>query len=400
VKLGVIRLEPHRRTSDGVAAASSFPRWLSAVSECTDSMTLVLPVEGSIGDEVTEADVRYALRRQDELLALPSCRGFLRAYRNTPLLLLRLLKLRRRTRVVICRAPEHLNLILLPLLWLLRFKPVIWFVSDRSAVDAANQARRADALLVRAGLWLSRATGCVERFFARRWPSIVNGSELEQNLLASGADASQILRVVSTTLPRAALLEEAPVEQRSSGPVELLYVGRIVAEKGLGDLIDALSGLLKSPTPSYRLTLIGWGAHGEMERLRDHIAQLGVGHAVDIRGPMPPGPALLQAFRSCDLFVLPSWSEGTPRVLVEAMAMGRAVVATRVGGIPDLVDDGENGYLVEPRRPDQLAAAIARLAASPAQRLDIGRRNWEKAGSLTVETLAERMCQFISRQAL
>jgi len=82
------------------------------------------------------------------------------------------------------------------------------------------------------------------------------------------------------------------------------------------------------------------------------------------------------------------------------MAMGRAVVATRVGGIPDLVDDGENGYLVEPRRPDQLAAAIARLAASPAQRLDIGRRNWEKARSLTVETLAERMCQFISRQVL
>jgi len=359
----------------------------------------VLPVEGSIVDEITEADVRYALRRQDELLPLPSCRGFLRAYRNAPLLLLRLLKLRRRTQLVICRAPEHLNLILLPLLWLLRFKPVMWFVSDRSAVDAASQARRGQSLLVRAGLWLSRATGSVERRFARRWPCIVNGSALEQKLLASGSDASRILRVVSTTLPQTALLEEAPLEQRSSGLVELLYVGRIVAEKGLCDLIDALSELLKSPTPNYRLTLIGWGAHGEMERLRDYIAQHGVGHAVDVLGAMPPGPALLQAFRSCDIFVLPSWSEGTPRVLVEAMAMGRAVVATRVGGVPDLIEDGDNGYLVEPRRPDQLAAAIARLALAPAQRLDIGRRNWEKAKRLTVETLAERMCQFIARQA-
>jgi len=238
----------------------------------------------------------------------------------------------------------------------------------------------------------------VERLFARRWPCIVNGSALEQKLLASGADASRILRVVSTTLPRSALLEEVPSEQRSSGPVELLYVGRIAVEKGLSDLIEALSELLKSPAPSFRLTLIGWGDHGELERLKDHITQLGVGHAVDVRGPMPPGPGLLQAFRSCDIFVLPSWSEGTPRVLVEAMAMGRAVVATRVGGVPDLIVEDENGYLVEPRRPDQLAAAIHRLALAPVQRLDIGRRNWKKARGLTVDSLAERMCQFIARQ--
>ncbi len=397
MKLGVIRLEPHRRTSDGVAASSSFPRWLKAASECTDSMKLVLPIEGT--DEITETDVRYALRGQDELLALPSCRGFLRAYRNVPLLLLRLLRLRRRTPIVLCRAPEHLNLILLPLLWLLRFKPVIWFVADRSAVDDAGQARRGRGLRVRAGAWLSRATGRVERMFAARWSCIVNGSELEQQLVASGADASRILRVVSTPLPQAALLEEAPMAQRADGPVQLLYVGRIVAEKGLCDLIDALAELLQSPGPGYRLTLIGWGAHGERERLDDHIARLGIGHAVDMRGPMPPGPALLEAMRSCDIFVLPSWAEGTPRVLVEAMAMGRAIVATRVGGVPDLIEHGVHGLLVEPRRADQLADAIRRLALDPRQRLDIGRRNWAQAGTLTVEALAERMCEFIARQA-
>ena len=398
MKLGVIRLEPHRRTSDGVAAASSFPRWLSAASDCTDSMHLVLPIEGSAADQIGPSDVRYALRRHDELLALPSCRGFLRAYRNVPLLLLRLLKLRRKTRVVICRAPEHLNLILLPLLWVLRFKPVIWFVADRSAVDEAGQARRGRTLLVRTGLWLSRATGHMERMFARRWPSIVNGSELEQKLMASGVDASRILRVVSTTLPQTALLAEAPAELRSGGRVELLYVGRIVAEKGLCDLIHALRELMNSPGPGYRLTLIGWDAHGEMKRLQDYIEQLGIGHDVEMRGPMPPGPALMLAMRSCDIFVLPSWAEGTPRVLVEAMAMGRAIVATRVGGVPDLIEDGENGVLVEPRRADQLADAIRRLALDPQQRLDIGHRNWAKAGSLTVEALAERMCEFAARQ--
>ena len=180
--------------------------------------------------------------------------------------------------------------------------------------------------------------------------------------------------------------------------MELLYVGRIVAEKGLCDLIDALRELLNSPGPGYRLTLIGWDAHGEMKRLQDYIEQLGIGHAVEMRGPMPPGPALMLAMRSCDIFVLPSWAEGTPRVLVEAMAMGRAIVATRVGGVPDLIEDGENGYLVEPRRADQLADAIRRLALDPQQRLDIGHRNWAKAGSLTVEALAERMCEFAARQ--
>ncbi|HEY6642720.1 glycosyltransferase [Povalibacter sp.] len=397
MKLGVIRLESHRRTKDGVAAASSFPRWLSAASDCTEAMIMVLPIEGSSADESATADVHYSLRQQDALLALPSCRGFLRAYMNAPLLLLRLYKLRRHTPVVICRAPEHLNLILLPLLWLLRFKPVIWFVSDRSAVEAANQTRRGGGPLVRAGAWLSRATGSVERLFARRWPCIVNGSALERQLLEAGADAARILRVVSSTLPQSALPTQAPMEQRSGGPVELLYVGRIAVEKGLCDLIDALAELLKSPGPGYRLIVIGWAAHGEMERLRAYIVELGIEHAVDVRGPMPPGSALLQAFRSCDVFVLPSWSEGTPRVLVEAMAMGRAVVATRVGGVPDLIVDGENGHLVEPHRPDQLVAAIRRLALDPQRRLEIGRHNWEQARHLTVESLARRMCQFISR---
>ena len=78
--------------------------------------------------------------------------------------------------------------------------------------------------------------------------------------------------------------------------------------------------------------------------------------------------------KNCYCFVLPSLSEGLPRVLIEAQALGKPVIATRVGGIPELISENENGFLVEPKNSEQLAGKIKRLLENPQLSREMGER--------------------------
>jgi glycosyltransferase involved in cell wall biosynthesis len=105
-----------------------------------------------------------------------------------------------------------------------------------------------------------------------------------------------------------------------------------------------------------RLILIGEGTErGALERL---ARQEGVADHVEFLGPRPQ-PVVAEWIAAADLLCLPSHAEGSPNVVVEALASGTPVVASRVGGIPDLVDDGVNGLLVTPGDPAALASALA-----------------------------------------
>jgi glycosyltransferase involved in cell wall biosynthesis len=94
---------------------------------------------------------------------------------------------------------------------------------------------------------------------------------------------------------------------------------------------------------------------------------------------------------ACVVLVLPSWNEGTPNAVLEALACGRRVVATRVGGVPDVVDAPELGELVEPRRPDELAAALGRAAVAPYDPAEVARRgargDWDQSAARLYEVL-------------
>jgi glycosyltransferase involved in cell wall biosynthesis len=118
-------------------------------------------------------------------------------------------------------------------------------------------------------------------------------------------------------------------------------------------------------------------------------------HAVEFLGPLAYGEELFARYREADAFVLPSPSEGTPRVLVEAMMFGLPLVASRVGGIPDLVREGENGLLVPPGDAEALAAALLRLADDPGLRARMSAANHEAGARHTVEDLARRMMEFV-----
>lgn len=137
----------------------------------------------------------------------------------------------------------------------------------------------------------------------------------------------------------------------------LLCVARLDPQKGLRYLIEALPMLVEN-FPRLQALFVGGGPPLRREALQKLADDLGVGANVQLLGVQPDVKAYLSA---ADVFVLPSLYEGLGIVLVEAMAMGCACVASNVGAIPEVVADGQSGFLVQPRNPIALAAAISRL---------------------------------------
>jgi glycosyltransferase involved in cell wall biosynthesis len=140
------------------------------------------------------------------------------------------------------------------------------------------------------------------------------------------------------------------------------FLGRLVEQKNpllLIEVLDALRG------EGCRLTIIGDGPlAGEMRR---RAAALALTDRVEVTGSLPRAQAL-ERLRAVDVLLMPSLWEGMPLAALEAMAMGVPVVASAVGGLNEIIEDGRSGFLVEGRDPGPYAAAVRRLIADPAER--------------------------------
>jgi glycosyltransferase involved in cell wall biosynthesis len=168
------------------------------------------------------------------------------------------------------------------------------------------------------------------------------------------------------------------------GPVKILAIGRLLALKGHAVLLEAAARLLSEGAP-VEITIVGDGP--ERARLEQLAARLGIDRDVRFAGAVGRD-SLTGHYAEADIFCLPSFAEGVPVVLMEAMAAGLPVVATRIAGIPELIRDEESGLLVSPGRPDLLFTAMRRLVESPPLRRRIG-----AAGRARVETEFEvRSC--------
>lgn len=156
-------------------------------------------------------------------------------------------------------------------------------------------------------------------------------------------------------------------------PVQILSVGRAVAKKGLDTLAEALARLPEDL--HWQWTHIGGGEL--MKQLETQVARLNLSHRVTIHGSRTQ-TEVLQEYRSADIFVLPCRvapngdRDGLPNVLVEALSQRLMCISTPISGIPELIRSGEHGLLVEPDRPDLLAAAILRAVREPTLRRQCG----------------------------
>jgi len=162
-------------------------------------------------------------------------------------------------------------------------------------------------------------------------------------------------------------------------------IGRLTAIKGQRYLLEAAAGLLRE-IPELICIIVG---EGELRReLAARAASLGMGERAFFPGWRRDVPSYMAAL---DLFVMPSLNEGMGRVVVEAMAAGRAVIASDVGGLRDLVVHGENGLLVPPGNAAALAAAIRTLYRDPKRRRIMGQNGRMKAPAFSAAAMIKKI---------
>lgn len=162
-------------------------------------------------------------------------------------------------------------------------------------------------------------------------------------------------------------------------------VGNFTAKKDHDTLLDAFARLRRHQ-PDARLVLVGTGP------LQDHlvgrVGDLGLADRVLFTGPRSDVPDLLPAF---DVFALTSVHEGLPIALLEAMASGVACVATPVGGVPEVIHDGDDGLLVPSRQPEAICAAFERLLGDAPLRERLARAGQRRAEAFSLAGAVERM---------
>jgi glycosyltransferase involved in cell wall biosynthesis len=152
----------------------------------------------------------------------------------------------------------------------------------------------------------------------------------------------------------------------------LCYVGRLSEEKGVRTLIEAMKIILSKDV---KATLFIVGTGPLENELRAKAAEISSSRIVF----MGYKANVFEVMRDMDIFILPSRSEGCPIVVLEAMAMGLPVVATSVGGTPELIEDGVTGILVPPSEPETIAHAVTSLINDPQNAMKLGKNGYERA---------------------
>lgn len=200
---------------------------------------------------------------------------------------------------------------------------------------------------------------------------IVVSQDMARQLETLGADAAKIRRLVY-----GANLQVFRPQPLPPLPFRFAYVGRFVPKKAPDQLLRAYAQV-HAQLPTSTLVMVGAGELlGECQAI---AAELGLGNAVSFLGALPANE-VARVLRECQALVLPSRvtadgdSEGTPLVVMEAGATGRAVIATRHAGIPDVIRDGHNGLLVPENDPSALVNAMLQLAQDLPSALEMGRR--------------------------
>jgi glycosyltransferase involved in cell wall biosynthesis len=170
----------------------------------------------------------------------------------------------------------------------------------------------------------------------------------------------------------------------------VLFVGRLASNKGLLDLVDAFAAVERE-APEARLVLVGEDG-GMRPAIETRVRERGLASRVHLVGHVADDALLAAAYREARLTVLPSEYEAFGLVLLESLAAGTAVVASRVGGIPEVVEDGRAGRLVPPHDPPGLARAIRELWQDPALARRLGEYGrTEVVPRFTWEALADRL---------
>ncbi len=178
----------------------------------------------------------------------------------------------------------------------------------------------------------------------------------------------------------------------------LLYAGTIDERKNVLELVRAVA-MVRDRVPEVRLTIAGRTTQPDYEaRVRNLVAEHSLQRHIELVGLQDFGQ-MLRHYARCRAVVLASLQETAPMAVIEAMAAGKAVVATAVGGVPGLIEDGRSGFLVDTGDTNALAERMTRVLQNRELAADMGRRGRELAQSFRAEVIAERYRELYYRVA-
>jgi len=201
----------------------------------------------------------------------------------------------------------------------------------------------------------------------------------------------------TTVLRKAAAVRafSALADPDASVPMRITCVANLHPRKRLGDLVVAL-GEVRRAVPDAEVRLVGGGSDVEAARLLQVAAAHGVAGAVSLAGSVR---AVADEVASARIIALPSSCEGVPTALLEGMAAGRPVVATRVGHVASIVDDGVEGYLIDPGDVAALADRLTRLLTNPETARTMGAAARRRAAGHDVHAVAADLLSALTRIA-
>ena len=195
-----------------------------------------------------------------------------------------------------------------------------------------------------------------------RWPDVIVVLSKAQLAAFGRAVPEQAIEIVPNGIDCMPYVRYNRPAVEADAPLRLIYIGRLVGGKGLLETIEGLR-IARSQGVNARLVIAGNGP--EEPRLRQYTREAGLTKEVSFVGAAY-GDHKAQLLAQADALALPSYTEGLPYSLLEAMAAGVVPIVTPVGAIPDVVTEGEHGLLVAPRDAGAIAQAITKLAADRA----------------------------------
>lgn len=202
---------------------------------------------------------------------------------------------------------------------------------------------------------------------------VVLASEFKQDLVDMGLDEKKIF--VLTTMVKTA--DFIPFKKNFNPPYRVLFCSNMIKEKGPYELLEAAKSIIKK-YPSTRFIFMGKGK--ELENLKEHSRKFDIENNVKFKGFLT-GNKKIEVYKKSHLFVFPSYREGFPTVVLEAMAAGLPVITTPVGGLKDEIKDGKNGFFIEsmPPKPKDISEKIIMLIENPKLMKMMSKNNLKEA---------------------
>lgn len=219
--------------------------------------------------------------------------------------------------------------------------------------------------------------------------SVIAVSNANKRKLVNLHLKERMIKVIHNGVSLSVFKKESSPRANRKEP-HIIWVGRMTKEKGLEYLIKAMK-ITVTRYPNSKLTLVGDGPL--KKKLGGIIKELSLNDNIIFTG-FVKNEEVFKYLKNADIFVLPSLSEGLPIVALEAMAAGKTVIASDVGGTSEVVKDGITGFLVEPKNPEMLAEKIHYIIKHPQTRKNMEDKSrklvekkftWEKTAGITIE---------------